>query len=622
VNRFGTLILFLSSASCLLPQDSDPVLRAMKDELARSRQLRIISLDAPYFIEYRVEDVNVFSVDAMLGALVSSQQMVLRVPTVKVRVGDYLFDNTNHLYSDAYTGSRYDPDHLPLENDYRAFRQVLWLATDRAYKTAEEAIARKRSSLKNMNVTEQLPDFSKAAPVQAVEPIVRRNPVDEALWKDRTVKLSAIFDGYPQVLSSGIELQTSLASDYIVNSEGTTLRVPEDLAYMRVRAYGLAPDGTTVRDAAVFQAFEPNELPVEAELRRGVTEVAGNIVALAQAPTGEAYDGPVLFEARAAAQLFGQLLGDNLKITRKPIADPGRTAPHVQSELENRVGSRILPEWMDVVDDPTQADWRGHTLLGHYQYDMEGVAPKPLALVEKGVLKTFLLTRTPVVKGFDVSNGRARMPGNFGDRAPGFGNMFVRASETVPAADMKKKLIELCRQQNKPYGMLVRKIDYPSAASVDEFRRLATAAAQSGGNTRVVSEPLLLYRVYPDGREELVRSMRFRGLSTRSFKDIIAASDENYVFDFIDSNAPLALMGAGSFVTTSSVIAPSVLFDELEFEPIHEDVPKPPIVPAPPLSGSQRAESGGRKAGPLPDSHGSKTNGHGSETNAHGSAAY
>ena len=615
IRKFAFWIL--PSAFCLLPatvlaQDADPVLRAMKDELARSRQLRIVSLDAPYFIEYRVEDVNAFSVSATLGALVASNQSVLRVPTVRVRVGDYLFDNTNHLYSDAYTGNRYDPEQLPLENDYRAFRQVLWLATDRAYKTAEESIARKRSSLKNMNVTEQLPDFSKAPAVQAVEPIVRRTPVDEALWKNRTVKLSAIFDGYPAVLSSGVEMQSSLASDYVLNSEGTTLRVPEDLAFVRVRASGLASDGTTVRDAAVFLAFEPNQLPVEAELRRGVTEVAENVAALAQAPQGEAYDGPVLFEARAAAQLFGQLLGDNLKITRKPIADPGRPAPHLQSELENRIGSRILPEWMDVVDDPTQAEWRGHTLLGHYQYDMEGVAPKPLALVEKGALKTFLLTRTPVIKGFEVSNGRARMPGDFGSRAPGFGNMFVRAAETTSAADMKKKLIELCQQRNKPYGMLVRKIDYPSSALRDEFRRLVTAAAQSGGTSRLVSEPLLLYRVYPDGREELVRGMRFRGLSTRSFKDIIAASDENYVFDFVDSDAPLALIGAGSFVTTSSVIAPTLLFDELEFEPIHEDVPKPPIVP-PPLSGSQKAQSERHKGIELANARGSEKafpNGH------------
>jgi hypothetical protein len=469
----------------------------------------------------------------------------------------------------------------------------LWLATDRAYKTAEEAIARKRSSLKNMNVTQQLPDFSKALAVQSVQPVVRRDAVNEAFWKDRTVKLSAILTGYPQILSSSVELETSLASNYIVNSEGTALRVPEDLAYVRVRAQSLAADGTPVRDADVFQAFEPNALPVEAELRRGITQVADNVTALVQAPAGEAYDGPVLFEARAAAQLFGQLLGDNLKVTRKPIVDPGRSAPYIPSELENRVGSRILPEWMDVVDDPTQVDWRGHTLLGHYQYDMEAVAPAPLALVEKGVLKSFLLTRTPVVKGFEVSNGRARMPGTFGARSPGFGNLFIRATQTTPAADMKKKLIELCQQRNKPYAMLVRKIDFPSSASFEELRRLATAAGQSGGSTRLVSEPLLAYKVYPDGREELVRSVRFRGLSTRSFRDILAASDENYVFDFIDSNAPLALMGAGTFVTTASVIAPAILFDELEIEPVKEDVPRPPIVPAPPLGkapGSQKTE--------------------------------
>ncbi len=591
--RVGTSIVGLLTSCFLLAQDADPVLRSMKDELERSRQLRIVSLDAPYFIEYRVEDVHGFSAAATLGALISSNQSVLRVPTVKVRVGDYVFDNTNHIYSESYSGSRYDPEQLPVEDDYRAFRQVLWLATDRAYKTAEEAIARKRSSLKNMNVTQQLPDFSRAAAVQAVQPIVRRDPVNETLWKDRAVKLSAIFAGYPQVLSSGVELQTSLASDYVVNSEGTALRIPEDLVYLRARAYGLAPDGTAVRDADVFQAFELNQLPVEAELRRGVTQVANNVVALSQAPAGEAYDGPVLFEAHAAAQLLGQMLGDNLKITRKPIVDPGRTAPYLPSELENRIGSRILPEWMDVVDDPTQAEWRGHTLLGHYQYDMEGVAPKPLALVEKGVLKSFLLTRTPVVKGFEVSNGRARMPGAFGSRAPGFGNLFIRAAQTTPAADMKKKLIELCQQRKKPYGMLVRKVDYPSSASIDEFRRLATTTVQSGGSTRLVSEPLLAYRVYPDGREELVRSVRFRGLSTRSLRDILAASDENYVFDFIDSNAPLALMGAGNFATTASVIAPAILFDELELEPVKEDVPKPPIVPPPVLgkeAGSQKTE--------------------------------
>jgi|HubBroStandDraft_4_1064222.scaffolds.fasta_scaffold70355_1 hypothetical protein len=587
--RSGLLLalLIMASGFSILPAQSldppvekDTLLRAMKDELHRSRDLRIISLDLPYFIEYRVADESTFSVRASLGALVASGQSTVRLPLVNVRVGDYAFDNTDHIYSEAYSGSRYDPEQLSLDGDYMGYRHELWLATDRAYKTAEDAIARKRSSLKNMNLPDQIPDFSKAPPVQAVLPVSRQT-VNETAWKDRVVKLSAVFDAYPRVLSSGVEMQITQATNYLANSEGTVLRTPENLAFIRVVAHGLTPDGTQVRDAQVVQAFEAGGLPAETELHRQVTEVADHVTALSQAAAGEAYDGPVLFEAAAAAQLFGQLLGDNLKITRKPVVDAGRNAPYVPSELENRIGSRILPDWMDVVDDPTQTEWRGHTLLGHYLYDIEGVTPAPLALVEKGTLKNFLLTRTPVLKSFDSSNGRARMTGSYGADEPGFGNLFVRATETVPLPDLKKKLMDLCRERSKPYGMLVRKLDYPSSASVDELRRMA----QSSGNQRLVSPPLLVYRVYPDGREELVRSLRFHGVSTRSFKDILAASDESYVFDFVDSNAPFALMGAGSFTTSASVIAPSLLFDEMELEPVQEETPKPPIVPSPPLSG-------------------------------------
>jgi len=564
----------------------DVILRAMLDELNRSRELRLVSPDLPYYISYRVEDGVVLAIDATLGALVASSQTIDRVPTVQVRVGDLKFDNTGHVYSDYHAGARFDPDQLPVEGDYQAFRRAFWLATDRAYKTAEEAIGRKRSTLKNVNLLEQLADFSPVQPTRDTQP-VKRTPFNEAFWKDRIVKLSAIFNGYPLVLSSNVDFEAVQSTDYMATSEGTVLRYPENLAAVRVRANAQAADGTPVRDAAVFQAFDPNGLPVEAELRKGIAELAGNVSALAQAPPGESYDGPVLFDARAAAQLFGQLLGDNLKVTRKPLADPGRPLPYLPSELENRVGSRVLPEWMDVLDDPTQTEWRGHVLFGHYPYDLEGVAPKPVALIEKGALKTFLLTRTPVFKGFETTNGHARMPGNFGEESPGFGNLFIRASQTESAASLKAKLIDLCKQRNKPYGMLVRKLDYPSSASIEELRRVTTAMAQSGGGSRPVSLPLLVYRVYPDGREELVRGLRFRGLSTRSFKDIIAASDESYVFDFIDSPAPFALMGAGGFITNASVIAPAVLFDELEFEPIQEEVPKPPIVPAPPSTGGE-----------------------------------
>jgi hypothetical protein len=574
------LFLTVAALSAQSPasQDNDTLLRAMKDELKRSNELIRLGLQPPYYMEYRAEDTVGHGIEASLGALMESADSAYRIPTVRVRVGKYDFDNTNHIYSEAYVGSRYDPDRLPLDDNYMAFREVYWLATDRAFKTAQDAIARKRSSLKNMSLPDALPDFSNAPRVQLILPI-KRKPVAVEAWKKEIVRLSAVFGAYPQVLSSAVDMQTSQSTNYVVNTEGTTLRLPEDLAYIRVIAHGLASDGANVRDAEVLQAFEADELPGEAELTRAAKDVAEHVTALTQAPAGESYDGPVLFEAEASAQLFGQLLADNLKLTRKPVADPGRVPPVVSSELENRVGSHILPDWMDVVDDSTQAKFGGRTLLGHYLYDIEGVAPQPVTLVEKGVLKTFFLTRTPVFKDYPGSNGHARLSGSFGDQSAGFGNLFVRASQTTPAAGMKQKLMDLCKERNKPYGILIRKLDFPSSASIDELRRLV----QASGGSHAATAPLLAYKVYPDGREELVRSLVFHGVSTRSFKDIVAASDENYVFDLIDSDAVFARMGAGSYITTASVIAPAVLFEEMELAPVEEEKPQPPIVPPPPL---------------------------------------
>ena len=417
-------------------------------------------------------------------------------------------------------------------------------------------------------------------PAHLVLPIERK-PFAAAPWKSEVIRLSALFDSYPKVLSSGVEMLSSQSINYIVNSEGTELRTPEDLAYVRVAGRGLTADGTPVRDAQFFQAFNADGLPSEDVLTREIKAVGEHVTELSQAPAGEAYDGPVLFEAPAAAQLFGQLLGDNLKLGRKPVSDPGRPSRYSPSELENRLGSRILPEWMDVVDDPTQTEYKGHTLLGHYLYDMQGVAPQPLTLVEKGVLKNFLLTRTPVFKEYPGSNGHARMTGPYGTRSAGFGNLFIRVSQSTPAASMKQKLLDLCKQNNKPYGILIRKLDYPSTASIDQLEKVAQAA----GGSHPVVPPLLAYKVYPDGREELVRSLLFQDFSIRSLKDITAASDENYVFDLIDSNAPFALVGAGTFTTTSSIVAPAMLFEELELAPLQEETPKPPIVPPPLLTG-------------------------------------
>ena len=179
------------------------------------------------------------------------------------------------------------------------------------------------------------------------------------------------------------------------------------------------------------------------------------------------------------------------------------------------------------------------------------------------------------------SNGRARLPGGFGANAAGFGNLFVKASETFSPAELKRKMMEICKTRNKPYGMVIRKMDFPSSASFEELRRLLTGSASSGGSAKPVSIPILAYRVYPDGREELVRGLRFRGFNARSLKDILAAGDDSYVLDFLENGAPMALMGSGGSVAQSCVVAPSTLIDDLDMERMEEEFPKIPIVPPP-----------------------------------------
>ncbi len=559
------------------PPAGDPELAAMRDELERSRKMSLPNLDPPYFVQYVIDHGRNFSVSASLGGLLSQRHDVVNEPEVRIRVGDYNFDNTNYAGSGFNFGARYDLGRFPLQNRYDVLRRYFWLQSDSAYKSAVEALSRKRAALRNLTQSEKLNDFAHAPALNHVRPLSRLT-IDEADWAKRVRAISALFAQYPEVKNSSVELESSAGGFTLVNSEGTEVREPESVTFLRLRAVAQAADGMTLRDSVTFHGTDPMYMPDDRESTRAVKTLAENVIALSKAPKGEDYSGPVLFEGVAGAQIFAEVLGRNLALTRRPVAEGGRGGGFQPSELEGRIGARVLPESFDVVDDPTQTEWRGRPLFGHYEVDREGVAPAPLRVVEKGALKSYLLTRQPV-RGYDASNGRARMPGSYGASTASFSNLFVRSSETVPVADLKKKLIELCQARSKPYGIIVRKMDFPSSASIDEARRLL-----QGGQGKPVSLPLLAYKVFPDGHEELVRAIRFRGLNVRSLKDILAAGDDSVMFEFMDNTAPFALIGASGFTAEAAVIAPSVLIDDLELHPIEEELPKLPVVSAPTLA--------------------------------------
>jgi TldD protein len=550
----------------------------MRDELKRSMTLRLTNLDAPYFIDYDLDDVREFTASASLGGLLASNEAHFRQPRVHVRVGDYKFDNTDYVGSGFNFGPRYDL-RLPLEDSYPILRQDFWLSTDSAYKSALEAVARKRAALKNIAVSEALPDFAPANAFKLIQPVVKEALAGDA-WTARVRSLSGEFGKFPNLKASNAEVTLVDGTHYYMNTEGTELRIQDDISVVRMRAYAQAKDGMLMRDSVVYQTRDAKRMPSEADMARDAAELAKRVSAMADAPMGENYSGPVLFEGVAGAQLFAEVFGRNLALSRKPVMEPGQAGSLPASELEGRIGARVMPEFLNIVDDPTRKDWKGTPLMGTYAADDEGVPAAPLSLVEKGTFKHYELTRQPM-RGFSGSNGHARLAGSFGAKVAVPGNLLVTATETSPVPDLKKKLIDMCQQRQKPYGIIVRKMDFPSSASVDEARRILGGG--QAGNYRV-SLPLVVYRVYLDGHEELVRGLKFRGLNVRSFKDVLAAGDDNNVFDYMENGAPFALMGLGSEFAEVSVVAPSILIDDLELLKIEEELPKLPVVASPLLS--------------------------------------
>ncbi len=560
------------------PKIDDPFLEAMAAELERSLSLSIAG-EKPYYIEYSIEDGNTFSCHATLGGLILSNTSPYRVPRVVVRVGSYEFDNTNSVATGQIRSARYDNARWPLEFSRHQIQQDLWLATDRAYKAAVQEITFKKSALQNITLSEKISDFAKQAPLVKLLPAAKFKN-DQKKWEATARRLSAAFGAYPKVLDSRVEIDNSSTTAYFVNTEGTRVRVPESLCTVRARAEAYATDGAVIRSHRFFHAFQMEQLPAEEVMRRELEAMAKSLSSLVDAPVGEAYTGPVLFESFAAGQLFAQVFGGQLQPSRDPVSVPGRPVNLPPSELESRMNGRVLPDFVDVIDDP-HASWKGRPLFGQMEVDSEGVAPERMTLVEKGTLKALLYSRQPV-RGHEGSNGRGRIPGAFGAAAVMPTNLLVQCRDAVSRPELKKKLLELVQQRRKPYGILVRRMDYPSSASVVELRRLANAM-QGSGSSRPLSSPLEIFRVYPDGREEAIRGVRFRGINVRLLRDILAAGDDPEPMEYLLNGAPLALMGAGGYVVGASVVCPSLLFDEIDLERPQEERPRPPVVAPPPL---------------------------------------
>jgi hypothetical protein len=460
-------------------------------------------------------------------------------------------------------------------------RESFWLATDSMYKAAAEQMTRKRNALREIADPSQTPDFAPAPAIQVLQ-TVPKFELDQAQWEGILRRVSGKFVEHPGLHSSGVTLR-AIASVYrLVNTEGTIIRVPQTLNAITIRTEAQAADGSFIWNHVAFTPASPAQFPDEQTLAKSAEAVASETDALAKAPIADDYSGPVLFEQEAAAQMIASVMSDAVRLHRKPLAPSGADAPQVlESVWASKVGAKVLPDWMSLVDDPGVAEWQGVSLVGAYDVDDEGVKAQKVTVVEKGTLKGFLTSRQPV-RDVDASNGHGRLPGGYGSQEGVIGNLFVQAQETTPEAQMKAKLIEKVKASGGKFGLIVRRIDFPFTADLDELQSMARQM-QKNGYARTLSSPILAYRVYLDGHEELVRGLRFKEFSAKDLRDIDVASDRPYVLNYMNNGSGFNFADISSDATTSSVICPSLLFDSLELSRAENEPGKLPLVPAPAL---------------------------------------
>jgi len=514
---------------------TDPVLKAMLEELERSQaHLKMENVPAPFFIEYRVVDTDDYQSQAVFGATEAERRTRFRFARVIVRVGDY------HLDSFYETGSG-ETASMPVDNDMLSLRHSLWLATDSAYKSANEALTAKQGLYKRFAIEQTVDDFAKEPPVQSVGPLAHLE-FDPAQWRGMLESATALYREYPDVETAGADLHFFATNVYYVNSEGTVLRSGRTCYAVIENGNIQAPDGMRIDRSPGDMYGDPAELPSADKVKADMRTMLESLENMRAAPiVEEEYRGPVLFSADATNDVVESLLAPNI-VGRRP--QPNVSARTI-GEFSSSYRSRVLPDFLSLVDDPTQRTFLGHSLIGSYPVDDEGVQARPVDVVSKGILENYLVGRRPI-RGFTESNGHGRLV-QAGLTEPSIGVLLLRAAQPISREEMEKKLLDLCRQQERPYCYSVETLG----------PRLS---------------PRLLYRVWTkDGRRELVRGAEFEELDTRSLRsDVIAAGN-----DYLVSNR------LGSAPRT--IISPSILFDELVVKRADQAKEKLPEYPAPAL---------------------------------------
>src|SRR5437016_1830768 len=536
---------------------SSPVLQALQQEMKRAfGVLKQKGDPAPYFVGYSVRENSSVDIEASLGALRSSGVDHSRLLDVDVRVGEYQLDNTHQTRGPHGTnkGPNFTyPVLMPIDDDVDALRSVIWLETDQKYKAAvERFIQVKANRAIKVDEEDTSADMSRETRKTATLPLSAIN-INVRDWENRLKAYSALFKKYPEVYEGTVSLSSNANNDYMVNSEGASIQHGRSSMRLSIYARTKAEDGMELYRFEAFDGYSMDRLPTEDKVRQTIEAMVTDLRALRAAPVIEPYTGPAILSGRASGVFFHEIFGHRIEGHRQKNESEGQT-------FTKKINQSVLPDFISVIDDPTAERIGGVDLNGHYAFDDDGIPARKVSVVEKGILKNFLMSRSPI-SGFENSNGHGR-------KAPGYrtvgrqGNLIVQATNTVADDRLRAMLIEEAKKQGKTFGLLFQDIS-------GGFTLTGRASTQSFQVT-----PIMVYRIYVDGRpDELVRGVDLIGTPLTSFSKIVAAGDKPEVFN--------GVCGAESGFVPVAAISPAILTTQIEVQKKSKSSDRPPILPPP-----------------------------------------
>jgi TldD protein len=547
------VLLFALGAGCAAGQAPSPVLQAMSAELERSMQKLKTQPVPPYFLSYEIIDTHGFNVTGAFGKLTGSHENRRRQLDIDLRVGDYTMDNTREIRG-SMLGSfaRLSSATVPIDNDPDAIREVLWYHTDERYKRALEQLTRIKTNVQvKVAQEDQSNDFSREEAQQYSEPVTDIK-VDRRIWEDKIRKYTAPFARYTNIYQASAILTASSETRWFVNSEGARIQTSQPAWHLFLIAFTKADDGMELPRYESFFGFTEMDLPDDTTILNAVDKMISDLEALRVAPVTDPYTGPAILSGKASGVFFHEIFGHRVEGHRQKLANEAQT-------FKKKINEQVLPKDFSVYFDPTTRRLADTDLAGYYLYDNQGVKARRVSVVENGVLKTFLMSRTPI-EGFPQSNGHGRAQIGFSPVARQ-SNLIVEVAPSSVQPDLKKLLIEEVKKQGLPFGLYFEDI--------------------SGGFTftqRVIPNafnvmPLVVYRIYPDGREELVRGVDLIGTPLTTFSKIVAAGNNVAVFN--------GICGAESGGVPVSAVSPAILVLQIEVQKKQKSQDRPPVLSAP-----------------------------------------